>query len=76
MRRDTDILAPVLIAAALVAATSPGWHVPLASGSPAPAGLSPVASRSIPFLVQGGDGREPRRDGDQDRQPMGRSESR
>jgi hypothetical protein len=75
MRRDTDILAPVLIAAALVAATSPGWHVPLAPEAPL-AGRAPAASRSTAFLLAGSDGREPRREGGQDRADMGRSESR
>jgi hypothetical protein len=72
----TDILAAVVIAAALVAATSPGWRLPLPQDAPALLQLRPVASTSAAYAVLGGDGREPRRADDRTRQDTGRSESR
>jgi hypothetical protein len=72
----TDILAAIVIAAALVAATSPGWRLPLPQDAPALTLVRPVPSTSAAFEVLGGDGREPRRADDRTRQDTGKSESR
>ena len=72
----TDILAAIVIAAALVAATSPGWRLPLPQDAPTLVQLRPATSQSEMIEVLGGDGREPRRADDRTRQDTGRSRSR
>jgi hypothetical protein len=76
MRPGTDIFAAIVIAAALIAATSPGWHLPLAQQGSVLPQLQPPTSRSAAFTLLGGDGREPRRADGRTRQDAGRSDSR
>ena len=76
MRPGTDIFAAIVIAAALMAATSSGWRLPLPEDAPTLVRLSPARSQSAAFAVLGGDGREPRRDEGRTRQETGRSDSR
>ena len=76
MRPGTDIFAAIVIAAALMAATSPGWRLPLPQEAPVLMRLVPASSQSAAFAVLGGDGREPRRTDGRTRQETGRSESR
>jgi|KBSMisStaDraftv2_1062788.scaffolds.fasta_scaffold919007_2 hypothetical protein len=76
MRPGTDIFAAIVIAAALMAATSPGWRLPLPQDAPTLVRLGPAASRSAAFELLGGDGREPRRADARTRQDTGRNDSR
>jgi hypothetical protein len=74
MRPGTDIFAAIVIAAALMAATSPGWRLP--QEAPLLMRLVPASSQSAAFAILGGDGREPRRAEGRTRQDTGRNDSR
>jgi len=76
VRPGTDIIAAIVIAAALMAATSPGWRLPLPQDAPVLLHLRPAAGHPAAFDLLGGDGREPRRADARTRQDMGRSDSR
>ena len=76
MRPGTDISAASVIAAALMAATSPGWRLPLPQDAPVLLHLRPATAHPAAFDILGGDGREPRGADARTRQDMGRSNSR